>query len=59
MSDPVPTRPGQVVLDDAVCAAIGTAIKEWDLTTYEVIGVLTTIAHRMTYQLIDSQEELE
>ncbi len=47
-----PDRPGQVVLDDAITAAINAAIEEWDLTSYDVVGVLTIIAARFAHESI-------
>lgn len=49
-------RPGQVVLDDAICEAIKHARTEWDLTPYEIVGVLTTIAARWAHTSIVHEE---
>lgn len=49
MTDSNPDRPGQCLLDDAICAAILKTRSEWTITSYEVVGVLTMIAARYAH----------
>ncbi len=49
-------RPGEALLDEAIEAAISKALKEWDLTVYEVVGVLTVMAARIAHKAIDHDE---
>ncbi len=44
-----PDRPGQCLLDEAICAAILKTRQEWGLTHYEIVGVLTMIAARYAH----------
>lgn len=56
MSDREPDRPAQVVLDDAICDAITHAMREWNLTAYEVVGVLTIVAARYAHTSISHDD---
>ncbi len=44
-----PLRDAQMMLDDAIDTTIERAFKEWDLTVYDVVGVLTVIAARYAH----------
>ena len=50
-------RPSQEVLDDAIAAVITRAIREWDYSEYEVVGVLTVMAARYAHLSIVHEEE--
>lgn len=56
MTEQEPDRPGQVMLDDAICEAIKHARREWSLTPYEIVGVLTTIAARWAHTSIQHED---
>lgn len=56
MADQEPMRPGQAVLDDRIEEAIATVSHEWDLTTYEVVGVLHVMAARYAHRSIQHEE---
>ncbi len=49
-------RPGEALLDEAIEAAISKALKEWDLTVYEVVGVLHVMAARIAHRAIDHDD---
>jgi hypothetical protein len=55
--DRKPDRPGQVALDDAVCEAIRRALREWDVTYYDVVGVLHMVADRYSHVVIEHEGE--
>lgn len=55
--DKEPDRPAQVVLDDAICDAIKRAMHEWQVTQYDVCGVLSVILARYTHIHMDHSEE--
>lgn len=50
-------RPGQEVLATAIEEVVTRALKEWDLTLNEVVGVLHVAAARIAHQAIDHNED--
>lgn len=51
-----PDRPGLIQLEDAICAAVEQTQKEWDITIYEAVGVLTVLAARYAHMAIIHDE---
>ncbi len=58
MTDQDPDRPGQMLLDDLICDAIKQGAREWTLTDYDVVGVLTIIAARIAHKSVTHDEEI-
>lgn len=53
MSNSEPDRPGQARLHEMIEDTIGLATEEWDLTTYDAVGVLTVVIGNLVKQALD------
>ena len=53
MSEPIN---GTEVLDDAIMKALNQVTKEWDLSTYQAIGVLAVISARLAHKCVEHEE---
>lgn len=56
MTEQEPDRPAQYQLEDALENTVEHCLKEWDLTSYDVVGVLTVMAARYAHQSIPHEE---
>lgn len=52
-----PDKPGQVVLDEALVAVIKRISAEWDLSPYEIVGILHTVAARVAHSSCKHAED--
>ncbi len=52
-----PLHPSQSVLDDAIEDTIDRVVGEWNLSSFEVIGVLHMIAARIAHRSMEHDED--
>jgi hypothetical protein len=56
MSEPIT---GTEVLDEAITKVINRVVKEWDLSTYQALGVLAVISARLAHRCVEHEEDCD